>query len=121
MYSPKTWALVAYTTLSLLTSTISSCKHTPTPGDEVVELPTQTPSTAIPDEFVGTWFASHNEGPLTINWEKGTFQGEQGFREFRTMVFTQAGTNALEYTSEVVNLTNGVPNTFGVYPPRRGC
>ncbi|UOQ71542.1 hypothetical protein [Hymenobacter cellulosilyticus] len=60
-----------------------------------------TPFSSIPDELVGTWFASHNAGPLTTNWEKGTFQGEQGFREFRTMVFTKDGKNAVEYTSEV--------------------
>jgi uncharacterized protein (TIGR02145 family) len=65
-------------------------------------LPT-TPHTSIPDAWVGTWYADHNKGPLTANWDQGTFQGEQGFREFRTMVFTKNGKEAVEYYSEVFN------------------
>lgn len=89
---------------------LCSCEKEDTPprndddGGEDVE----TPSTEIPDEFAGTWYADHNEGPLTTNWEQGTFQGEQGFREFRTMVFTKNGKNADEYISEVVNVGDEV-------------
>jgi uncharacterized protein (TIGR02145 family) len=60
-----------------------------------------TPFTSIPDALVGTWYINHNANPLTTNWEAGTFQGEIGFREFRTMVFTKDGKNAVEYTSWV--------------------
>jgi len=92
----------------LFTMALSGCKHDPSDPGEVGPLPIdpppiETPCTAIPDEFVGTWYASHNEGPLTANWENGTFQGEQGFREFRTMTFTQDGKNAVEYTTAVYN------------------
>ncbi|MBO0953349.1 hypothetical protein, partial [Fibrella forsythiae] len=70
--------------LTLLTTALGSCKREssdsePTPGPE---LPLDKPFTAIPDEYVGTWFAYHNEGPLTQTWSQGSFQGEQGFREF---------------------------------------
>jgi uncharacterized protein (TIGR02145 family) len=64
---------------------------------------TDSPHTSIPDAWVGTWYADHNQGPLTVNWDRGTFQGEQGFREFRTMVLTQDGQEAVEYYSEVFN------------------
>lgn len=59
------------------------------------------PHTSIPPELVGTWYRSDNAQPLTIDWEKGTFQGEAGYKEFRTMVFTANGLNAVEYSSEV--------------------
>ncbi|MBO0952875.1 FISUMP domain-containing protein [Fibrella forsythiae] len=104
----------------LLTSALGSCKHdhTPTPGvdppgiETPTEPPLETPFTPIPDELVGTWFADHNEGPLTIDWQKGTFQGEQGFREFRTMVFAKDGRNAVEYTTEVANVGNETRQIF---------
>ncbi|MBO0953347.1 hypothetical protein, partial [Fibrella forsythiae] len=70
--------------LTLLTTALGSCKHEPAdslvpgPGEELLDKP----FTAIPDEYVGTWFAYHNEGPLTQTWSQGSFQGEQGFREF---------------------------------------
>ncbi len=67
-----------------------------------------TPFTSIPDELVGTWYAENNAGPMTTNWEQGTFQGEYGFREYRTMVFTKDGKNAVEYTSEVYTYTDEV-------------
>ncbi len=98
--------------LTLLSSALGSCQQepaaAPTPAlPDGTESPTGTPIdkpfTAIPDEYVGTWFASHNEGPLTENWAAGTFQGEQGFREFRTMVFTPDGRNAVEYTTQTYN------------------
>ncbi|ARK12876.1 FISUMP domain-containing protein [Fibrella sp. ES10-3-2-2] len=96
--------------LTLLSSTLGSCKResadspAPDPGDgPTTGTPIDRPSTAIPDEYVGTWFAYHNEGPLTQTWSQGTFQGEQGFREFRTMVFTADGRSAVEYTSRVLN------------------
>ncbi|WP_242929106.1 FISUMP domain-containing protein [Pontibacter vulgaris] len=72
--------------------------------DEVIE----TPFTAIPAKFVGTWYIDHNQGPLSANWEQGTFQGEQGFREFRTIVMTADGKNAVEYTSDVTNVGDEV-------------
>ncbi len=72
----------------------------PSGEDPTGEDPENTPFTSIPDELVGTWFASDNENPLTINWEEGTFQGEVGFKEFRTMVFTKDGKNAVEYYAE---------------------
>lgn len=91
---------------ALLLGSLSNCKQN---GRTIIEPepepnpPVTTPYTNIPQEYVGIWYADHNEGPLTANWEKGTFQGEQGFREFRTMVFTADGKNAVEYTSEVFN------------------
>lgn len=93
--------------------TLGSCdpdENTPEPDNnpenpgEVIE----TPFTSIPDELVGTWYADHNANPLTTNWEQGTFQGEQGFREFRTMVFTKDGKNAIEYSSEIFNMGDEV-------------
>lgn len=95
--------------LALVISALSSCsKEKVTPGENGgnVEVP-NTPSTSIPDHLVGTWYASHNTNPLTDNWEKKTFQGEAGFREFRTMVFTKDGKNAIEYTSEVYSKSGG--------------
>jgi uncharacterized protein (TIGR02145 family) len=98
--------------LTLLSSCLGSCKQesvdspTPNPGDgeePSTGTPIDRPFTAIPDEYVGIWYAYHNDGPLTDTWTQGTFQGEQGFREFRTMVFTADGRNAVEYTSEVYN------------------
>jgi uncharacterized protein (TIGR02145 family) len=97
-------------TLLLIVLALFSCKtEGPAPvadqePDEEKEAPaknTNTPFTSIPDELVGTWYADHNKEPLLVNWEKGTFQGEPGFREFRTMVFTKNGKEAVEYTSEV--------------------
>jgi uncharacterized protein (TIGR02145 family) len=92
------------------TTAFSSCKQeavTPTPGGsgDPAGQPTiaNTPSTTIPDEMAGIWFANGNTGPLTINWDQGTFQGSQGFAEFRTMVFTKDGKDAVEYSSEVFN------------------
>ena len=98
------------TALLLLTlgGSLSGChkkdpEPTTTGGNNNDNEVINTPATAIPDELVGTWFADSNTGPLTVNWDAGTFQGEQGFREFRTMVFTKDGKNAVEYTSEVFN------------------
>jgi uncharacterized protein (TIGR02145 family) len=71
--------------------------------NEAQEPLANTPFTSIPDEMVGTWYADHNKGSLLVNWQRGTFRGEQGFREFRTMVFTKNGKEAVEYTSEVYN------------------
>lgn len=104
--------LCAVALLTATTSGLISCKQdavSPTGGTGGTGGPTtqptipNTPSTAIPDELVGTWFADGNTGPLTTNWNEGSFQGEQGFREFRTMVFTKDGKDAVEYTSEVFN------------------
>ena len=72
-------------------------------SDQTETSLTTSPHTAIPDAWVGTWYADHNQGPLTVNWEQGTFQGEQGFGEFRTMVLTKNGKEAVEYYSEVFN------------------
>jgi uncharacterized protein (TIGR02145 family) len=85
---------------------------TPTPADPVVDEVPNTPFTEIPDEFVGTWFANHNPGPLTTHWAQGTFQGELGFSESRTMVFTKNGKEAVEYTTEVVDLAGEVKQSF---------
>ncbi|QNF32031.1 hypothetical protein HUW51_04550 [Adhaeribacter swui] len=99
---------------SLVAFGMSSCdpdENTPEPGTNNPENPDeviQTPYTSIPNELVGTWYADHNAKPLTVNWEQGTFQGEQGFREFRTMVFTKDGKNAIEYTSEIFNMGDEV-------------
>jgi len=96
------------------TSILSSCQPEevaptppPAPPSENPTVPT-TPATAIPEELVGTWFAASNTGPLTANWNQGSFQGSQGFAEFRTMVFTKDGKNAVEYSSEVFNVGNEV-------------
>jgi uncharacterized protein (TIGR02145 family) len=80
---------------------------TPTPGGGNTPPP-NTPFTTIPDALVGTWYAENNANPMTINWEQGTFQGEEGLREFRTMVFTKDGKNAIEYTSQVYKNTEEV-------------
>jgi uncharacterized protein (TIGR02145 family) len=99
--------LLLLTSLSLF---FGSCKvdtePKPTTEDPTTEEPAElkdTPFTDIPEEMVGTWYDDGNDGPLTENWEKGTFQGEQGFKEFRTMVFTGNGKSAVEYTTHVVN------------------
>ncbi len=104
----------------LITVTLSSCElddvdpdpgnteeppTTEEPGGE--EIP-NTPFTSIPDELVGTWYTSANENPLTINWKEGTFQGETGFQEFRTMVFAKDGKNAIEYYTETYGSGRGV-------------
>ncbi len=67
-----------------------------------------TPSTPIPAEFTGTWYAEHNQGPLNKNWEEETFQGEQGWKEYRTLVITGDGKNAEEYTTEIMNVLDEV-------------
>jgi uncharacterized protein (TIGR02145 family) len=100
--------LCAVALLAAITNSLSSCKHdavTPTGPGNPAEQPTipNTPATTIPDELVGTWFADSNTGPLTTNWDQGTFQGEQGFKEFRTMEFTKDGKDAVEYSTEVFN------------------
>ncbi|RAK00102.1 uncharacterized protein (TIGR02145 family) [Larkinella arboricola] len=96
--------------LALVVSTLTSCNKEPVApvegGGGNEEMP-NTPYTSIPDDLVGTWYASHNNGPLTKNWENKTFQGEAGFREFRTMIFTKDGKNAVEYTSEVYSGSGG--------------
>jgi uncharacterized protein (TIGR02145 family) len=100
---------------ALLTLFICSCEETvdPTPEPEPTEGGIiDRPFTQIPDEMVGTWFAESNNGPLTLNWEQGTFQGESGFKEFRTLVFTKDGKNAVEYTSEVFNVNDEVKQRF---------
>ena len=68
----------------------------------------ETPASPIPAEFTGTWYAEHNEGPLSENWEEETFQGEQGWKEFRTLVITSDGKNAVEYTTEIMNVSDEV-------------
>ncbi|TXK47546.1 hypothetical protein FVR03_09130 [Pontibacter qinzhouensis] len=68
----------------------------------------ETPFTSIPAKFVGTWYIDDNQGPLSANWDEGTFQGAQGFREFRTIVMTADGKNAVEYTSDVTNVGDEV-------------
>lgn len=68
----------------------------------------ETPSSPIPAQFNGTWYAEHNEGPLNENWEEETFQGEQGWKEFRTLIITSDGKNAVEYTTEIMNVLDEV-------------
>ncbi|HLT08939.1 MAG TPA: FISUMP domain-containing protein [Cyclobacteriaceae bacterium] len=68
----------------------------------------ETPFSSIPNRFVGTWYAEDNEGPLDENWDQGSFQGQQGFKDFRTFIFTQDGKDAIEYTSEVVNVVDEI-------------
>lgn len=90
----------------LLGSLILGCDseaYSPTPDEDDGEV-LETPFTSIPDKFVGTWFDENNEGPLTKNWEEGTFQGQQGFKDYRTLVLTKDGKNAVEYTTEVINV-----------------
>lgn len=89
------------------TSALSSCqKNDPTPpasgGGGTPTGPTvpASPATTIPDALVGTWYAENNPSPLTTNWTQGTFQGSVGFAEFRTLVLTKDGKNAVDYTSE---------------------
>jgi len=115
----KTIAKPLLLLLTSLTFFASSCKDDPAvepaPNDPTMEEPAvipNTPVTPIPEEMAGTWYADLNEGPLTLNWEQGTFQGEQGFKEFRTMVFTADGKNAVEYTTEVMNSGDEVKRYF---------
>ncbi|MDO1449895.1 FISUMP domain-containing protein [Rhodocytophaga aerolata] len=68
----------------------------------------ETPVSAIPQEYTGTWYAEHNQGPLSKNWEEKTFQGEQGWKEFRTLVITRDGKNAVEYTTKIMNVLDEV-------------
>ncbi|GAB3709339.1 hypothetical protein GCM10027592_45410 [Spirosoma flavus] len=113
MNTYRTLILAAYTLVASLITALCSCKpNEPIAPGENPESTLETPYTTIPDEFVGTWFASHNEGPLTDNWNNKTFQGEQGFREFRTMVFTQDGKNAIEYTTSVYNTSSETHQRF---------
>ncbi|MFT2010496.1 FISUMP domain-containing protein [Pontibacter sp. 13R65] len=98
--------------ITLLSFSICSCEDDDNPPKDGNDQIIDTPFTAIPDEFVGTWYADHNDGPLTTNWEEGTFQGEQGFREFRTMVFTKDGKQAIEYTTEIFNVGDEVKQRF---------
>jgi uncharacterized protein (TIGR02145 family) len=81
---------------------------TPPPPGEGNPTNPNTPFTTIPDELVGTWYAENNSNPMTTNWEQGTFQGEESLREYRTMVFTKDGKNAIEYTSQVYKNTDEV-------------
>jgi uncharacterized protein (TIGR02145 family) len=94
----------------LLASMMFGCdpeEFSPAPDENEGE-DIETPFTSIPDKFVGTWFDENNEGPLSENWEEGTFQGEQGFKDFRTFVLTKDGKNAVEYTTEVMNVVDEV-------------
>jgi uncharacterized protein (TIGR02145 family) len=63
--------------------------------------PPSVPATPIPDDLVGTWYGADIKEPMDKTWNEGTFQGEAGFKDFRTMVFSKDGKNAVEYTSEV--------------------
>ncbi|WP_018478848.1 FISUMP domain-containing protein [Pontibacter roseus] len=74
--------------------------------------PRETPFTEIPDELVGTWYGDRNDGPMNVNWDQGSFQGEVGFIEFRTMVFTKNGKNAVEYSSDVITLGDETKQYF---------
>ncbi len=114
LHLKRKWTSLALAAMTLSASMLYSCEpeDAPTPDqgggsggpiENPAETPIETPFTSIPDALVGTWFASDNDGPLTTNWEKGTFQGQQGFKEFRTMVFTKNGKEAVEYTTDVVN------------------
>jgi uncharacterized protein (TIGR02145 family) len=100
-----TWGVAALLAASI--GALSSCQNTlPTPanppaGGGTGNDPTPTtPATSIPDALVGTWYAENNPSPLTTNWNQGTFQGTVGFAEYRTLVLTKDGTNAVDYTSE---------------------
>ncbi|MEZ0612026.1 FISUMP domain-containing protein [Fibrella sp. WM1] len=116
MTTLRTLTLAACVLLTALTGTLCSCKHgvapDPTNPDDPGTSPIETPYTAIPDEYVGTWYSSRNDGPLTDNWANKTFQGEQGYAEFRTMVFTKDGKNAVEYTTEVFNTSTEIRQRF---------
>lgn len=108
--------------LGLTGGALCSCEDdSPTPEDGGVNPPEQpgnpsnpgtpqTPYSTIPDEMVGTWFAKDNKKPLTTYWEQGTTLGELGFRDFRTMVFTKDGKNAVEYSTFTVDV-NGETRT----------
>ncbi|OUJ74679.1 FISUMP domain-containing protein [Hymenobacter crusticola] len=109
----KTFLTCALLALGL-TNTLSGCKEDPVEPKPPVEEPTpptptpgtpiETPYSTLPNEFVGTWFAKDNKKPLTTYWDEGTVLGELGFRDFRTMVFTKDGKNAVEYHTFSVDL-----------------
>lgn len=72
-------------------------------GYEITNVPA---ATAIDDDYVGTWYPTITlDHPLSENWEAKTFVGSEGFEDYRTMVFTADGKNAVEY---IANLASGV-------------
>jgi len=99
----KAYQIIQTTIAALISLGMCSCEPKVDPSDDDQPQIINTPFTDIPEELTGIWYADHNEGPLTVNWEQGTFQGEQGYREFRTMVFTKNGKNAVEYSTQTYN------------------
>lgn len=118
----KTFQNIALAVLLLAgaSNTLSSCKTpdvtpaqpSPTPPPGGTTPPISTPATAIPAEMVGTWFAVDNKQPLTTHWDQKTFLGELGFRDFRTMVFTADGQNAVEYSTFSVDVNGQTTQRF---------
>ncbi|HYH14360.1 MAG TPA: FISUMP domain-containing protein [Flavisolibacter sp.] len=78
----------------------------PREGRDEYEIPGVPPATPIDPEFVGTWYPVPTlNHPLSENWENKTFEGSEGFADYRTMVYTADGKNAIEY---IANLAGGV-------------
>jgi uncharacterized protein (TIGR02145 family) len=76
------------------------------PEEGGYEIPNVPAATAIDADFVGTWYPTITmDHPLSENWEAKTFVGSEGFEDYRTMVFTADGKNAVEY---IANLASGV-------------
>ncbi len=72
-------------------------------GYQIPNVPAATP---IDPDFVGTWYPTPTlNHPLSENWDNKTFEGSEGFADYRTMVYTADGKNAVEY---IANLAGGV-------------
>ncbi len=100
----------------IMASACSKKDNLPAPGSNPGGGPDPSPPyTSVPAGLVGTWYPADNIQPLTVDWEKGTFQGEAGYKDFRTMVFTANGQNAIEYSSEVfVNGNNTIKHLYKI-------
>jgi uncharacterized protein (TIGR02145 family) len=77
-----------------------------TDGGSGYQIPNVPAATAIDPEFVGTWYPTPTlNHPLSENWDNKSFEGSEGFADYRTMVYTADGKNAVEY---IANLASGV-------------
>ena len=89
--------------------TVASCQKDnggKKPEDSEYQIPNVPAATAVSPDFVGTWYPTITlDHPLSQNWENKTFIGSEGFEDYRTMVFTADGKNAVEYKA---NLAGGV-------------
>ena len=98
---------------SMISCAKSSGEEPETPGggggggnNSEYQIPNVPAATAIDPDFVGTWYPTPTlNHPLSENWDNKTFEGSEGFADYRTMVYTADGKNAIEYKA---NLASGV-------------